>query len=281
MLRKIITVFAKSGAIRFIIAVLNNSLKTIIPLFSISINNQKFFAHTLDRLIVLLLLKFGMWEKREIEFFKKTIKEGWTVLDIGANIGYPSLLLSKLVGKRGKVVAFEPDRDNVQTLKKNIKANNIQNITVVPMAVSNHSGAAILFVSDSHSGDHRIYNPSEEKRKTQTIKTISLDEHFKPKNKIDFIQMDVQGAEELVFKGMKRLLSENKKINILLEFWPEGLRKIGSSPVDFLKMIKGFGFELHYIDESSGKLIKTSVEECMKISKGIFDLTLFLKRRGI
>lgn len=277
IVRKIIFIFALSETVKKIVGSVNNSFKQILPLFGISINHQIFFAHTLDRVIALLLLKLGMLEKTEMNFFKNTIKEGWTVLDIGANIGYPSLLLSKLVGKKGKVIAFEPDKNNIQMLKKNIKANNSKNIIVVPMAVSDRTGVGTLYISDSHSGDHRIYY-SDEKRRTQKIKTISLDDYSKSKNKIDFIQMDVQGAEELVFTGMKRVLSENKKINILLEFWPEALRKIGSSPYDFLKMIKSLGFQLRYIDESSGKLIKISIDECMEMCKGIFDVSLFLKR---
>lgn len=278
ILRKILTIFSESSIIKFIIGILNNSLKPVIPLVNISINGQTFYAHTLDRLIALFLLKFGMWEKEEINLFKKTIKEGWTVLDIGANIGYPSLLLSKLVGKSGKVIAFEPDKNNIKILKKNIKANNIQNIKVVPMAVSDHTGAGTLFISDSHSGDHRIYNPSDEERKTRNIKTISLDDYFKSDNKIDFIQMDIEGAEGLVFKGMKKLLKKNKRISILLEFWPEALREIGSSPVDFLKMIEKLGFKINYVDRSSGKLTKISIEECMDVCKGSFDINLFLVR---
>lgn len=277
VVRKIIFVFALSAIVKKIVGSINNSFKRILPFIGISINHQIFFAHTLDRIIALFLLKIGMLEKTEMNFFKNTIKEGWTVLDIGANIGYPSLLLSKLVGKKGKVIAFEPDKDNVQMLKKNIRVNNSKNIIVVPMAVSDHTGVGTLYISDSHSGDHRIYS-SDEKRKTQKIKTICLDDYFKSKSKIDFIQMDVQGAEELVFTGMERVLSENKKINILLEFWPEALRKIGSSPRDFLEMIKSLGFKLRYIDENSGKLIEISIDECMEMCKGIFDASLFLKR---
>lgn len=276
-IRKIIFVFALSATVKKIVGSVNNSFKQVLPFIGISINHQIFFAHTLDRIIALFLLKLGMLEKTEMNFFKNKIEEGWTVLDIGANIGYPSLLLSKLVGKKGKVIAFEPDDNNIQMLKKNIKANNSRNITVVPMAVSDHTGDGTLYISDSHSGDHRIYF-SDEKRKTQNIKIISLDDYFKSKNRIDFIQMDVQGAEELVFAGMKKVLSENKKINILLEFWPEALKKNGSSPRDFLKMIKSLGFKLRYIDENSGKLIKISIDECMEMCKGIFDISLFLRR---
>lgn len=278
ILRKILTIFSESSIIKFIVSILNNSLRPIIPLFKVSIGGQTLYAHSLDRLIALFLLKFGMWEKEEINLFKKTIKEGWTVLDIGANIGYPGLLLSRLVGESGKVIAFEPDENNIKILKKNIKVNNIQNIKVVPMAVSDRTGSGTLFMSDSHSGDHRIYNPSDEKRKTRNIKTISLDDYFKSDNKIDFIQMDIEGAEGLVFKGMKKLLKKNKRINILLEFWPEALREIGTSPVDFLKMIEKLGFKINYVDRSSGRLTRISIEKCMDLCKGSFDINLFLIR---
>lgn len=278
IIRKIIFIFANSTAIKKIIGFINNNFRTIIPLFSISINNQTFSAHTLDRVIALVLVKFGMLEKSEMDLVKKTVKEGWTVVDIGANIGYYSLLLSKLVGRSGKVIAFEPDKTNVQTLKRNIRTNKIKNIIVESLAVSDHTGTATLYVSDSHSGDHRIYASSGEKRETQKIKTIRLDDYFKTAEKVNFIKIDVQGAEELVFKGMKRLLERNKKINILLEFWPEGLQETGSSPADFLKIIKQSGFQIAYADESSGKLIKTSFRECMEKCKRNYDTNLFLTR---
>ncbi len=278
LLRKIIIVLAESSVIKFIVGIVNNSLKTVILLFSLSINDQIFYAHTLDRVIALVLLKFGILEKREMDLFKKTVKKGWTVLDIGANIGYPSLLFSKLVGEGGKVIAFEPDKNNIQMLGKNIKANNCKNIIVVPMAVSDHTGVGTLYISDFHSGDHRIYDIEGEKRKTLNIDTIRLDDYFKSGSKIDFIQMDVQGSEELVFKGMKRLLNENKGIRILLEFWPEGLRKIGSSPVNFLKMMGQLGFQLAYINKNDGEVSKISIKECMEMCRGSYDVSLFLNR---
>ena len=278
ILRKIIIILANSSSIKKIIGIINNKLRAVIPLFGISVNNQTLSAHTFDRMIALLLLKLGMLEKREMDFLKKTVRKRWTVLDIGANIGYPSLLFSKLVEKRGKVIAFEPDKNNLEMLRKNIKVNKCKNIVVVPMAVSDRTGNGTLYISDSHSGDHRIYNSLDGKRKTQDIETVSLDDYFKSENRIDFVQMDVQGAEELVFKGMRRLLNENKEISILLEFWPEGLRKIGSSPVGFLKMIEQLGFQLAYLNENNGMVSKTSIKECMEMCRDNYDISLFLRR---
>ena len=165
VLRNIIVIFAGSLIVKMFVRLVNNTMRSVIPLFSISINGQVVYAHTFDRIIALLLLKLGILEKREMDFVKKTVKEGWTVIDIGANIGYYTLLLSKLVGKNGKVIAFEPDKDSISMLKKNIKHNNCRNVQIVPMAVSDHSGSGTLYISNSHSGDHRIYDSFSEKRK--------------------------------------------------------------------------------------------------------------------
>jgi len=77
------------------------------------------------------LLKWGFFEKYETKLFKKSIKRGMVVLDIGANIGYYTLLAARLVGDEGKVFAFEPDPYNYSLLRKNIEANRYNN--VIPM----------------------------------------------------------------------------------------------------------------------------------------------------
>lgn len=275
--RKLIIVIASSLLVKKTTVFINRVLSSVIPLFSVSINDQTLHAHTLDRLIALLLLKFGILEKMEIDFFKRTIKKGWTVLDIGANIGYPSLLFGKLVGEKGKIFSFEPDKDNLKVFRKNIKLNNIKNIKVIPAAVSDRTGLATLYISSSHSGDHRIYSSGEERRR-QDVKTVCLNDYFKPKDKIDFIQIDVQGAEELVFKGMEDLLRKNKNVKILLEFWPEGLEKIGTSPNSFLQRIKRNGFKLNCLNEKNGKLERLTIDRCIELSRKNYDLSLFLIR---
>ena len=74
------------------------------------------------------LVLTGYWEKYETELFKKVVKEGMTVVDIGAHIGYYTLIAANLAGKKGKVYAFEPEAENYSLLVKNIKVNGYQNI---------------------------------------------------------------------------------------------------------------------------------------------------------
>ena len=86
----------------------------------------KLYVNPNDKVLSDSIIRDGIWEKEETEFVKSYIKRNWVVLDIGANIGYFTLIFSKLVGKNGKVFAFEPDPDNFEILKRNIVENHIK-----------------------------------------------------------------------------------------------------------------------------------------------------------
>ena len=99
-----------------------------------------------------------IYEPLETEFVKKEVKKGNVVLDIGANIGYYTLIFAKLVGENGKVFAFEPDPTNFALLKKNVEMNGYKNVVLVQRAVSNKTGKLKLYLCEDNPGDHRIYN---------------------------------------------------------------------------------------------------------------------------
>ena len=120
-----------------------------------------------------------IWEKEESEFLRNIIKEGMNVVDIGANIGYFSLLFSKWVGDKGKVYSIEPDPFNFDLLSKNILINQAENIISFQNALSNHNGHASLFLSEKNKGDHRIFDfyvfEDDDKRKTIDVESVTLD----------------------------------------------------------------------------------------------------------
>jgi FkbM family methyltransferase len=157
----------------------------------------------------------GVYEPFETELVKKEIRKGDVVLDVGANIGYYTLIFAKLVGENGKVFAFEPDPSNFALLKKNVEINGYKNITLVQKAVSNKTGKTKLYLSDRNLGDHRIYD-SHDGRRYIEIDAIRLDDYFKDYNgKIDFIKMDIQGAEGGAIQGMRSLLKKSKNVKIV------------------------------------------------------------------
>lgn len=93
------------------------------------------------------LLVKGVYEPKTTSLFKKVIREGDIVVDVGAHIGYYTLLASRLVGDTGKVYAFEPEPRNYDLLLKNLELNNVKNVVAIKKAVSNKKGTLKFYLS--------------------------------------------------------------------------------------------------------------------------------------
>jgi FkbM family methyltransferase len=193
-------------------------------------------------------LLFGTYEKPVTELFKKEIKQGMTVIDIGAHIGYYTLLAARLVGSKGKVFAFEPAPDNYALLVKNIAINGYKNVIPVQKAIWNKTDRLKLVLCSYESVAHHISVSSNVKEEIVFVDAISLDEYFKDKStQIDFIKMDIEGAEMFALQGMSNIIKNNKNLKIITEFCPEHLRRVGSSPEEFLLKLMRAGFKVYDI----------------------------------
>ena len=162
----------------------------------------------------------------EIEFLKHTIKKGDVVLDIGANIGFYSNILSSLVGTSGKVYSFEPDKVNFDHFLRNTKGK--QNIVAVNKAVADQTKTLKLYTSKLLNVDHRTYKVDDYEKEI-TIDAVSIDDFVGAKFKVDLIKMDIQGFEMAALKGMIKTISSNQSLKIIMELWPHGLQKAGTS----------------------------------------------------
>ena len=183
----------------------------------------------------------GVYEPFETELVKRGIKKGDVVVDIGANIGYYTLIFSKLVSEQGNVFAFEPDPTNFALLGKNVEINGYENVVLVQKAVSNATGKLKLYLCESNKADHRIYN-SDDGRQSIDIESVRLGNYFQDYDeKIDFIKMDIQGAEAGALRGMTTLLERNKNVTIVTEFWPIGLKRFGSIELSSFVQVKHSG----------------------------------------
>ena len=186
------------------------------------------------------LLVKGTYEPEETKIFKENIEEGMIVIDIGANIGYYTLIASKLVGDKGKVYAFEPDIRSYNLLVKNIKINKCNNVIPILKAVSNKSGNSTLFINNLEATSSSL---SKENCRNRTnsikVKTVTLDESF---GKIDIIKMDVEGAERIIIEGGKRVL-KNNNLKILMEFNIKMLKSLGTDKSILLNQLKLLGYK--------------------------------------
>lgn len=187
------------------------------------------------------------WEKETTKLFEKIVKEGDVIVDMGANVGYFTLLSAKLVGEKGKVFSFEPNPKNFEYLTKNIELNGYRNIITEQKAVSDRNGKTELFICPYDSGHHTINKADGieayrqgRKGKTYSIETetVRLDDYVRNRiEKIDVIKIDIEGAEALAFSGMKETLNKNKNIKIFLEFFPLLIEKMGNSPKEFIGLL--------------------------------------------
>lgn len=238
-------------------------------------NNFKIVLSKSDADISPQIQKFGWYEdeKFETEIFAKNLKNGMTVLDLGANIGFYSLLARSVVGSGGRIYSFEPFPENISLLRQSIQENKFENMTAIEAAVSDTSGTSFLYLSPDACSEHSMLDLDFDYAKNQTqrkvkIQVISVDDYFANYDgKIDFIKMDIEGSEFRALAGMKKTLAKNQQISIMTEFWPNGFRKDGKVPQEFLKQLTGLGFDLFHIDSTSNTLEKKSPEQIMDVEK--------------
>ena len=204
-------------------------------------------------------------EPVETQLFNDIIKNGEVLVDVGANIGYFTLLMAKLSGPTGKIFSFEPEDNNFELLDKNVKCNNYQNIVLEKKGVSDHNGTNKFFLSTKNTGMHSLQKIRDGSKEIK-IDVIKLDDYFSTLDlveKISLIKIDVEGAEFQVLNGMKTIL-KNENLRLLIEFIPEHLEKHGTNPSDVLKILDDNNFELYQINENTKELELKNYEDILK-----------------
>ncbi|HBB17346.1 MAG TPA: FkbM family methyltransferase [Syntrophus sp. (in: bacteria)] len=187
------------------------------------------------------------------------VKPGMTVLDIGANIGFYTTLLSRCVGKNGTVYAFEPEEANFYHLKRLTK--KLTNIKRVKAACGEKSGVAALYKSEDLYVDHHLYK-NDESRERIDVRMVSVDDYLKSEcGGIGFAKIDVQGYDCFVVKGMKETLSRSDNTIIIGELWPYGLRQAGSSANEYLSELRRLGFIVEILSKDNPKDFSSHAED--------------------
>jgi len=145
------------------------------------------------------------------------------------------------------VHSFEPDSTNFSHLTKSLGGR--ENVRLNRAALSNLSGTAALYLSESLNVDHRTYPTGGESRRMTMIESVALDDYFKIGERVDFVKIDIQGFEFHALQGAERVLKENQDIKLLLEVWPYGLALAGASFELLCALLKHHGFELFLVEK--------------------------------
>ena len=203
------------------------------------IDGNKMF---LDEKDSLLLSINKIYEKNETNFVKDSVNKGDIVIDIGANIGYYTLMFAKLVGDTGKIYSFEPDPRNFLILEKNIQINGYNNVILEKKSVSSKLGKSILYVNENSAGSS-MHKPNNVVNQID-VDLITLDNYFEV-NSItpDFIKIDIEGYELNALKGMKSILQSSDKTKIMIEYNPLTKKELNSDPMNSLAFLSELGFK--------------------------------------
>jgi len=198
------------------------------------------------------LFWYGYYEKELGDLLKKFVRPGDVFLDLGANIGYFSLLIANNFPSV-KVISFEPAAGLFQNLDDNISLNNIKNISTVNVAVGEINEEKELFVSaPDNLGMSSFKRPENYSGKNESVKVVAIDDWFKTSGLpgIDIIKLDIEGSELAALKGMKKVLQEQKPI-LIMEINPGTLSMFNLKPSDIYGHLRQLHFEGFLILENA------------------------------
>ncbi len=166
----------------------------------------------------------GTYEPAVCRAIRRLVRPGWVCADVGANLGYFTLLLALRAGPVGRVVAFEANLDNAAELRYNVTLNGYEGcVWVEPVAVSDGSQERVKLFPGSRSSPSTwsIVGPEAESPATGIeVPALALDDYFPPDARLDLVKIDVEGAEPQVLAGMDHLISHRRPL-VIVEFHGE------------------------------------------------------------
>ncbi|GGP22636.1 hypothetical protein GCM10010970_26380 [Silvimonas iriomotensis] len=204
----------------------------------------------------------GIWEPFETQVFSRLCKPKDIVLDLGANIGWYSVLAAGLVGDAGRVLAFEPDERNARLLEMNAAISDAHGvIDIYRRAVGERESEALFYRSETNLGDHRLFSDGSS-RQTSSVSVTTLDVFFSLVHTRlpDIVKSDTQGSEAKIFMGAQKLFASGWRPVMILEFWPFGLTQSGDDPLTFWEQLVCLGYKTFEVFENNPQLVPISVD---------------------
>lgn len=233
---------------------------------------HKMFLDSRDLSLTPHIIMDGFWERWITNAFVDLIEKDSHVVDIGANVGYYSLLAaSKLTGE-GKITSFEANPGIAELLFDNIHINGFgHKCQVVQKAVYSENGKLNFKVFGKFLGSSSIYATDETAKNFNdslnniSVESVTLDSFFPAGEKIDLIKMDAEGAEPYILRGAVRVLKENPNLKIIMEFSPSIIAVAYESVELFFNDLQSLGFKMYLIDyDSSLKRISKELAHTLR-----------------
>jgi len=220
------------------------------------------FVRLNDHFIGASIADNKIYEPHVTQTIRELLGPGFTFLDIGANIGYFSMLAASCLKNTGKVIAFEPVEQNRELFNLSVQANNFQNIELHPYAVSDTEQTFALEIGGRNSNSRIISVEGGSVGKPQ-VTAVPLDNFLHDLTALDVVKIDIEGAEPLALQGMRTLIEKFRPF-IVTEFSPEMITQTSQvAPITYLNLLVELGYTLEIIDDDGQKSAPLNPQQIM------------------
>jgi FkbM family methyltransferase len=231
-------------------------------------HNIAYYVEADDRLLSPWFIVTGQYETELTNYFVRELKPDSHCIDVGANFGYFTCLMGRFC-PNGKIVGIEPDEKIFEIAQDNVFINGFGEFATVMHAAASNTGADLtLYRRLTRSGNTSIANLGdaytsalgEPPAESFVVRGLRVDDLMPQMNeRVDFMKIDVEGAEPLVFEGARQTIAANPKLRIIMEWSPGQIHAAGFEISAFLDLLKGL--ELKAFDMQAEKLTPMSFDE--------------------
>jgi len=209
-----------------------------------------------------------LYESETSQFLGAVLASGDTFIDVGAHVGYFSMLAAALVGPAGRVISFEPDTSNYAHLLEHVERNSAAQVLPVPMAVGAEAKVAEFFVNDDNDGGHGLWNvgshpfntKTREAPRTRKVFLTTLDD-FVGSRRVKAIKIDAEGSEVAVLAGARRLLEQHAVPFVVAEINRFALQAMGTSEAALRGFMTGLGYETYLFQPGQSVLQRLTPDQ--------------------
>ena len=193
---------------------------------------------------------FETFERGTINLFKRLVEPGMTIFDIGANIGFYSLVASTKLKNTGKIYAFEPADIPYNQFRKNIEINNLTNVQLMKLGVAEKDGTVSFNICDDDAFNSIGSAPMREVKQTLQIEVVAIDSFCAKENisQIDILKMDTEGAEFLILSGGKGVFSSEKAPIVFCEYNRITAKGYENTLNDYEQLLKDYGYQIFELE---------------------------------